>query len=102
MTQPCSKENEIKELRDMAIKTATCLDYIQKDISEIKTNHLAHMQVSIENIETKIAQGLSPDEESKLIERVDKLEKLGYKILIWAGLVGVVVGILIQLVFKYL
>ena len=100
--QPCSKENEIKELRDMAIKTATCLEYIQKDISEIKTNHLAHMQVSIENIETKIAEGLSPDEESKLIERVDKLEKLGYKILIWAGLVGIIVGILIQLVFKYL
>ena len=102
MTQPCSKEKEIQEIRDMAIVSREQFKFIKEELTNIRENHLAHMQVSIENIETEIAKGLSPDEENKLIERVEKLERLGYKILLWAGLVGAIIGIGIQLAFKYL
>lgn len=51
---PCIKEDEIKEIRDMTIEHRTDVKVIREAISDIKNNHLAHMQKSLESMEKEI------------------------------------------------
>ena len=86
MTQPCSKTKEIQEIREIAIVNRERFKIIQSDISDIKNNHLAHMQKSLESMENQILD----------------LDKFKYKVMAWAAVLGTIAGILIQLAFKYL
>lgn len=54
MTQPCQKEREIQEIRDMAISHNVSFEYVKKSIDTIENNHLAHMQASLEAMESQI------------------------------------------------
>jgi len=93
----CIKEKEIQEIRDFAIESKTRFEYIQKDLSDIRVNHIAHMVLSLENMNKKLGEGFEP-----LEHRVAKLEKLANKVLAWAAVLAIIAGILIQLLFKYL
>lgn len=107
MTHPCSKEDEIKEIRDIAIRTDTRFEFIQQELSDIKTNHLAHMQVCLENLAQKQVDDMEKNEQNVASSlkpigiRIDKLEKLSYKIVVWALVLGTIAGLAIQLIFKY-
>lgn len=52
--QPCTKERDIQEIRDMVISHNISFDYVKKSIETIETNHLTHIQASLENMESRI------------------------------------------------
>lgn len=89
MTNPCTKEREIQEIRDLAIESKTRFEYIQKDIKDIKENHLAHMQVSLESMEKQINQNSN------------NFNAFKYKTLAWSSVGAVIGSILIQLFFVW-
>jgi len=84
--QVCIKEQEIKEIRDMSIVSREQFKFIKEELTNIRENHLAHMQKSLESMENQILD----------------LDKFKYKVMAWAAVLGTIAGILIQLAFKYL
>lgn len=95
--QPCSKEKEIQEIRDMTVAHNISFEYVKKSIDIIENNHLAHMQASLDSMEQKINSCFKP-----LEVRIEVLEKLSYKVIAWAAVGAFIGGIIIQLAFKYL
>lgn len=69
------------------------VEFIRKDISDIKTNHMAHMQKSLEEMSADIAQLRQTDKKGEW------LETLGGKI-VEAIIMSLVVGVLLLLGLK--
>lgn len=104
MTEPCIKEKEIREIRDMAITHSADFGHIKKAIDTIENNHLAHMQASLENLDDKMDKSIEATKQS-LSDNIEKIKqeinKINLKMAMWIG-GGVVLFTIVQFLVNYI